>query len=302
MRNLSVLIKPASHQCNINCRYCFYKDEMKLLRHTPEQRMRIETLETLVKRAFEFADGSISFVFQGGEPTLMGLPFYETFFKLVQRYNTSRAQVSCSIQTNGILLDDAWCRFLSKNHVLVGLSYDGTAEVNDRNRIDYRGTGTSDRVICAIRKLQQYGVEYNILAVITHQSVPNASKIYKELKQLGVGYLQIIPVLEPIGSMRGTQPYSLSNEELAGFLCELFDLWYADFVQGNALCVTYFENIVYKMMGNPLYQCSMNGSCMIEMVTEANGDVYPCDFYVGDEWKLGNIQTDSFLTMLRGER
>lgn len=298
MRNLSVLVKPSSCRCNIDCKYCFYKDEAK---HWPEGAhpfMTEETLEALVKRMFEFADGTVSVVFQGGEPTLMGLDFYRKFYAFAEKYNTKGCQLEVSIQTNGILLDEEWMLFLREHHVLVGLSFDGVAQVHDKYRVDNQGKGTSEYAVRAIRMMQRSGVDFNVLMVITRDLAHHARECYSFLKSLGIQYAQIIPALDPYGTDKCSQGYSLSCAALETFLTQLFDLWYEDFIRGEAVCITYFENIIYKMMGNTFQNCAMSGMCALEMVVESDGSVYPCDFYVYDEWKMGTLQEMGFKELI----
>lgn len=301
MRDLSVLVKPSSHLCNIDCKYCFYKDEAKLRSGDNALLMHAETLELLVKRAFEFADGTVTFVFQGGEPTLMGLEFYQRFVEYVGRYNTRGAKTEFNLQTNGVLLDETWCAFLRKHSFLVGLSFDGSPAVHDAFRVDRAGQNTSAQAVRAIQLMQRAGVEHNILMVLTREAAGRMGECYRYLKKLGVEYLQIIPVLDPYGEKGGRQSYSLSPEELERALIQLFDLWYADFLCRKEIRITYFENIIYKMMGNAHNSCAMNGICALEMVVESDGSVYPCDFYVTDSWKLGELKDKSFLEMLQSQ-
>lgn len=300
MKELSVLVKPASSACNIDCKYCFYKDEDKLRRSHEAARMSDAVLETLVMRLFEHTERRVSVVFQGGEPTLMGLPFYEKFMRLVHRYNKNHIRIELSIQTNGILLDESWCAFLRDNQFLVGLSFDGCPPVSDANRVTYQGGGTSTQAVRAIRLLQRFGVEYNVLMVVTRQSAARATECYRYLQGIGVQYLQVIPVLDPYCGEK--KEFSLGVEDLGRFLCGLFDVWYEDFIRQREVRVTYFENIIYKLMGKPLTMCSMNGQCCIETVVEADGSVYPCDFYVSDEWKLGDLCKGDLPSLIFSEK
>ena len=301
MRNLSVLVKPSSHLCNIACQYCFYRDAKKLRQGDNRTLMSEDTLETLVRRAFAFADGTVTFVFQGGEPTLMGIDFYRTFLSLAEQYNTKGCVMKVSIQTNGVLLDEAWLTLLREHHVLVGLSFDGLPQVHDKYRVDRQGTGTSEAALRAIRAMQRAGVEFNVLMVVTRDLARRPRECYRFLKSLGVKYAQIIPALDPYGADKCSQGYSLSRSALQSFLVRLFDMWYDDFLHHKALCITYFENIVYKMMGKPFQNCAMSGMCALEMVVEADGTVYPCDFYVSDEWEMGNLRDKSFEELIASQ-
>ena len=302
MKDISVLIKPISSKCNINCRYCFYKDEDKLREGACYKAMTKDTLEVLVKKVFESASSHVSFVFQGGEPTLMGLDFFRDFIFFAKQYNANKIETFYSIQTNGILLDDEWCSFLKDNNFLVGLSFDGEPRINDINRITYDNKGTSDLVVKSIRLLQKHNVDFNVLCVINHYSAYEAQNIYNYCKRLGIEYLQIIPVLDRYGFGKGSSDYSLNAKELETFLCDLFDIWYNDFILSKEVRITYFENIITSLINGRGTMCSMNGMCSIESVIEANGNVYPCDFYVGDEYCLGNILDKGLKEMIFSKR
>lgn len=298
MKEISVLIKPISSKCNINCKYCFYKDEDKLRNDGCYKAMKEETLEVLVKKVFESVSNHASFVFQGGEPTLMKLDFFKKFIVFVKKYNTNYVDTFYSIQTNGILLDDEWCLFLKENNFLVGLSFDGNPKINDINRVTYDGKGTSDLVVKAIRLLQKHRVDFNVLCVINHYSAYEAKSIYDYCKKIGIEYLQIIPVLDKYGFQKESSDYSLSKRELEVFLCDLFDIWYDDFLLNKEVRITYFENIITSLINGRGTMCSMNGICSVESVIEANGNVYPCDFYVSDKYCLGNILDNGLKEMI----
>lgn len=300
MNSLSVLVKPASSACNMDCRYCFYKDEDKLRKNHAVKTMNSVTLEVMTRRLFEYTADRVGIVFQGGEPTLAGLDFFKNFMRFVRLYNRNNIKVDFSLQTNGLLLHEEWCDFLKENNFLVGLSFDGCPDVNDSNRVMYDGAGSSDQIVRTIRLLQRFNVDYNVLMVVTHQSAPHAKRCYEYLKGLGIQFLQVIPALDPYDGQG--KEYSLSAEDLSMFLCDLFDVWYNDFIVQREVRVTYFENVIYKLMGNNFTMCSMNGRCSIETVIEADGSVYPCDFYVSDEWRLGNIMTEDIPSLIFSEK
>ncbi|MBQ5986739.1 MAG: anaerobic sulfatase maturase [Clostridia bacterium] len=300
MPPLNMLIKPASGSCNLRCAYCFYYDEMENREQASYGRMTPETQELLVRRAFEYAEGSVMFSFQGGEPTLMGLPFYRRLLELQLRYNTRHIVVQNTIQTNGTLINGEWAAFLAENNFLVGLSLDGPREVQNKMRTDAKGKGTFDRVMQTVSLFEQYGVEYNILMVVNHYVARNIEKVYRFFKQHKIRFLQPSPCLDPIGVTPGSLPYSLTVEDYTYFLKTLFDLWYADFVKGDLMIIRTFDNYIGILMGYSPEICSMLGNCICQFVTEANGDVYPCDFYVLDEWRMGNIRESSFAELREG--
>ena len=301
MPPLNFLIKPASGSCNIRCRYCFYHDIGENRDVASYGKMSEETLELLVQKALEAAEGSVSFGFQGGEPTLAGLDFYRRVVELQQKYNRKKLRIFNAIQTNGILLDAEWADFLAQNHFLVGLSLDGTKEIHDANRLDPLGKGTFNRVLKTAQLLTAKQVEFNVLTVVTRQSARYIDRIYGFFRRSGLLWQQYIPCLDPLGEERGSNPYSLTPEAYTSFLKTLFDLWYRDVKAGNFIYIRYFENLVGMAMGQPPESCGLSGRCVIQNVVEADGSVYPCDFYALDEWKLGNIRTDSIADMMNGE-
>ncbi len=301
MPPLNFLIKPASGSCNIRCRYCFYHDIGENRDVASYGVMSYETLETLTRKALEAAEGSCAFGFQGGEPTLAGLDFFRKAVEFQKKYARPGLRVSNAIQTNGMAIDREWAEFLAENHFLVGLSMDGTKEIHDANRVGVKGEGTFSRVLRTAQLLTAKKVDFNILTVVTRQSAPHIGKIYSFFRRSGLRWLQFIPCLDPLGEERGSNPYSLTPEVYAKFLKDLFDLWYRDVKAGEFIYIRYFENLVGMVMGYRPESCGLSGRCVIQNVVEADGSVYPCDFYALDEWKLGNIRTDSIPEMMNGE-
>ncbi|MCH4886096.1 anaerobic sulfatase maturase [Acidaminobacter sp. JC074] len=300
MSEISLLIKPSSDKCNISCDYCFYHDVSKH-RLDCHDFMSLDVLEKTIQRTFEYADQTVSIAFQGGEPTLVGLDFYKEFIGYLDSYNAKNLPVNLSIQTNGILLDDEWCEFLHEENFLVGISLDGIKELHNLHRKDCLGKDTHHKVMEAIRTLKRHQVEFNVLKVITKDTLPFVKENYQFLKENQIKYLQLIPVLDQIYQSFGQNDYSLSEDDYGKYLCDLFDLWYVDFIKGRAVSVIYFENLINKIMGNQNISCGMNGRCTIQMVVEASGHIYPCDFYVTDRWQLGNVFNDSMLDILKSK-
>ncbi len=163
----SILIKPASANCNMDCKYCFYKCLSSHREEYSKGFMKEETLETLVREAIAYADGSLTFAFQGGEPTLAGLDFFQKAVELQQKYNNKKLQIENTIQTNGLLIDEKWARFLGEHRFLVGLSLDGPKKMHDRYRKDAGGQDTFGRIMNSVQLLEQYHVDYNVVTVAT---------------------------------------------------------------------------------------------------------------------------------------
>lgn len=294
MPPLSILIKPASDSCNMRCKYCFYCDEANKRSVHSYGTMQADTLEKLVMKALSAAQGQCTFAFQGGEPTLAGLPFYQEFVRLVQKHNVKKLDVHFAIQTNGTLIDREWAGFLAQNGFLTGLSLDGTKEVNDRFRVDAQGGGTYTKVLHAAQLFDAAGAQYNILTTVTSAVAENVERIYRFFKKNGFQWQQYIACLDPIGERRGGHDYSVTPEQYGVFLKRLFDLWYLDWKHGTPISIRYFDNLVFLLMGQPAEACGMMGHCTCQYVVEADGGVYPCDFYVLDGYRLGDIGTQDF--------
>lgn len=293
MPPVSLLIKPASSLCNIRCKYCFYHSIAENRQTESYGIMTVDLLEIMVKKALEYADHACTFAFQGGEPTLAGLDFFKKLIELEKKYNTKKVQINNALQTNGIVIDEEWAKFLHENNFLVGLSLDGPKDIHDANRVDARDTGTFNKVMHTVELFNKYKVEYNILFVVNGYVARHASKIYNFFKKHNFRYLQFIPCLDALHEQPGENEFSLKPERFTYFLKSLFDLWYEDIVKGDMISIRYFDNLVGMFMGYRPEACGMTGICQCQFVVEADGGVYPCDFYVIDQWHLGNIQDKS---------
>ena len=294
MPPIHLLIKPASSACNLACKYCFYADVSDNRSVKTYGKMSTETLEVLVQKAMERAEGSCTFAFQGGEPTLVGLEFYKELVRLEKKYAKPGLTVQNAIQTNGTLITEEWAKFFATNKFLVGLSVDGTKEVNDELRCFRNGEGTFERLMETVACFDKYKVEYNILTVITKQVAENIKEIYDFYMAHNLRYLQFIPCLDDIHEEKGSKFYSLTPRLYETFLKDLFDKWYETLRKGEFIYIRYFENLIQMMLGYYPEACGMMGSCTHQYVVEADGGVYPCDFYVMDEYKIGNFLTDDF--------
>ena len=293
MRNPHFMIKPASGACDLGCRYCFYHDLTQKREQASYGFMTEETLEAVIQKALAAATQSCTISFQGGEPTLIGLDFYRKVLELQRRYNVNRVEIHNAIQTNGLSLNGEWADFLRENQFLVGISLDGVKDTHDANRLDPQGRGTYNRARQAIQLLESRKVAYNILTVVNRQTASHVGQIYRAYQREKLGYLQFIPCLDPLGEPPGSHPYSLTPTAYGTFLCELFDLWHQDALQGRAPSIRQFENYIEMLLGYPPEACGMSGVCSIQHIVEADGSVYPCDFYVLDSLRLGNLRRDS---------
>ncbi len=290
---MNILLKPASGACNLRCSYCFYADEMAHRERGIIGRMSTSTLDVIVKKTLDRARGSCAFMFQGGEPTLVGLDFYRHLISSVREHNTKGVRVSYSIQTNGYAVDEEWAEFFAQNNFLVGLSLDGTGDIHDTNRRTPSGKGSFGRVSATAALFDRHRVQYNILTVVTGLTARRALSIYNYFKKQGYRYQQYIPCIEGFGETEPA-PWALDAGQYGKFLCRIFDAWYSDMMSGNYIYNRTFENWIGILTGRPPESCGMMGVCSPQYVVEADGSVYPCDFYVLDGFRLGNLLCDSF--------
>ena len=298
MPPITVMVKPVSGACNMRCRYCFYVDEMQHRSACVYPRMNGEMLETMVRRVIEAADSSVHFLFQGGEPTLIGLPFFEQLVQLERKYNTRGLQISNAVQTNGYDLSDEMIAFFAREQFLVGVSLDGTNETHDMLRPDNDGRPTASVIRRNIDRLRNAGASVNVLCVVNREVAQHPNEVFAALAPYQ--FLQFIPCLDGLDGEQ--RDYSLTTEDYLAFLKATFDCYHQAYLQGHPVSVRNFDNWVMMLMGMPPENCAMVGRCGPCLVVESDGSVYPCDFYALDEWKLGSIAADPLWGMLRGDR
>jgi uncharacterized protein len=296
---LTFLVKPASGDCNLRCKYCFYYTAHATPDHV--QRMSYETLERLIAEACIVSPVRTGFAFQGGEPTLAGLDYFREVVRLQAKYRRPGQQITNALQTNGLLLTPEWCEFLRENGFLVGISIDGEESLHDAERIDAGGHGTYQRAVQALRLLQNAGVKHNVLSVVTRDVARRGRQTYRALRDLGAEYIQFIPCIDN-GHGDIESRVLLTPEEYGKFLKTVFDEWMADLQAGRRITVQFFESLVAVAMGQPPITCQMSGSCAGQLVVEYDGRLYPCDFMVRDEWLLGNLHGEPVSEIMRGER
>ena len=293
MRNIQFLIKPSSSLCNMNCKYCFYHDEAKNREQASFGLMTESTIDALLQKVFASSYDQVSLMFQGGEPTLVGLDFFRFVTEKVKEYNKQSIRVDYAIQTNGLNITEEWAKFFAKHRFLVGISLDGTKQIHNLNRIDNNGEETHKRIMHSIEILKKEKVPFNILSVVTKSFARHIDSAWRFFMDNGIDYLQFIPCLDPIGCERGKEKYSLTPKEYGEFLKKTFDYWYNAIMCNKYVYVRYFDELLFLVTGAGCPSCSMSGRCVNQLVVEADGSVYPCDFYVLDEYKIGNILTDS---------
>jgi len=307
-RPFHLLAKPIGPLCNLDCAYCFYLEKAALYpdRHgLGDWAMSNEVLDTFVRSYITQAPGPVvSFAWQGGEPTLLGVEYFRNIVALQERYADGRP-IENALQTNGVLLDDAWCAFLREHEFIVGISIDGPRELHDRYRLDRGGRPTFDSVVRGIQLLQQHDVTFNTLTVVHRNNAPYPHDIYGFLTDLGSRFLQFIPIVERIGHPhRGpgpalaspedptapVTPWSVRPDDYGTFLCSIFDRWVRHDV--GRVAVQLFEVALESWLGLPQSLCLFRDTCGDALAVEHNGDVYSCDHYVYPTHRLGNILQD----------
>ncbi len=298
LTDMNLLIKPTSSLCNLRCMYCFYLDTAKNRDNESYGMMSEETLETVIKNAFTKDLRRITIAFQGGEPTLAGLDFFVKAVEFINKYNINKIPVNKAIQTNGIVVDDSWAEFFKKNNFLVGVSLDGPQEFHDKFRVYSNGNGSYKQVMAAINILKKHKVDFNILCVVNSITAKKIHTIYNFYKKNGFEYLQFIPCIQGFGEENTKMPYTLTPKEFGTYMCTLFNLWYEDFIKTGQPHIRQFENYIEMILGYPPESCGMSGLCICQNVIEADGSCFPCDFYVIDKFKLGNVYKNSYEEML----
>ena len=299
----SVIVKPAGPDCNLNCSYCFYLNKAKLFQPNKKHRMPSAILKEIVRQVMVKGGSHLSFVWQGGEPILMGLPFFRKAVEFQKQYGHNRS-VGNGLQTNGLLIDRKWARCFRKNNFLIGLSIDGPEHIHNRYRIKRGGKGSWRRVMDSANLLLDSGVAVNALTVLTDYSADFPEEIYHFHKSVGHLHMQFIPCVEP-SSYDPAQiaTFSISPEKYGQFLCTLFDLWCADFKNGRpSTSIRYFDSVFYSYVGMTAPECTLLRECGNYLVIEHNGDVYSCDFFVEHQWKLGNVMKKQLHAMLNSDR
>lgn len=298
----SILIKPAGPDCNLACTYCFYRKKMALFPEARIHRMSEAALEETIRQVMS-QPAPVSIAWQGGEPTLMGLPFFQKAVDLQIKYGKGKS-VSNGFQTNGLLVDKSWAAFFKKYQFLVGISLDGPEKVHDRYRRSASGRRTWQKTVDAARLLLDAGVAVDALVVVTDFSAHFPDEIYGFLKTIGLIHMQFIPCFETdVDDRSKAAPYSVSAEALGRFLRRLFDLWLSDFRDGvPTTFIRWFDALFYRYVDREPLDCDLLAECGNYLVVEHNGDVFACDFFVEPDWKLGNVMDGKLVHMLNSAR
>ncbi len=296
------MAKPTGAICNLACAYCYFLSKEALF---PDSRFRMtdETLDRYVSQYLASQPpGEVTFAWQGGEPTLMGLAFFERAFELQRTHARPDQHVVNTIQTNATKLDDDWCRFLLEHEVLVGVSLDGPRDLHDAYRVDKAGAGSFERVMAGIEGLRRHGVTFNVLTTVHAANERQPLRVYRFLRDaVGARYVQFIPIVEgdPTSPTRGAvTPRSVDERAFGRFMTAIFAEWVRRDV--GTVFVQLFDVTLAKYVGAPDGLCVFAETCGTALALEHTGDVYACDHFVDPDHHLGHL-ADRSLTDLAGD-
>ena len=289
----SLLVKPAGADCNLACTYCFYLRKGALYPGATH-RMSDEVLDALIRGYMATDQPVYSFGWQGGEPTLMGLEFFRKVTTLQRRYGRPGSRVANGLQTNATLIDDEFAEHLAAHRFLVGVSLDGPAELHDRYRRRAGGGQTHATVMETVQRLRRHNVDVNVLVLVSASNVHRVAEVYGFLKDRGLYYQQYIPCVEfTPGGERA--PYAITGEQWGAFLSELFELWLPS--DTRRVSIRHLDALMAFLLDGSRQMCTMGGRCDDYFVVEHTGDVYPCDFFVEPQLKVGNVLSDGWATL-----
>lgn len=316
-QGLHIVAKPIGPACNLDCAYCFYLEKQAFYGTGENYRMPDAVLEGFIRSYVEAQPTPVvEFVWQGGEPTLLGIDFFRRVVELQATFAGAKT-ISNALQTNGTLLDDEWCRFLKQHNFMVGISLDGPREIHDRYRRDRQGMGSFDAVMRGLKLLQQYGVEYNVMASVARETARQPLEVYRFFKAQGIEFIQFVPLIERLAGagerrlgLNLAGPAALDEEEqntavtnwtvkpedYGDFLIAIYEEWVRNDV--GTTFVMNFEWALNAWIGNPSPVCIHAKQCGRSLVIEHNGDLFACDHYVYPHYRLGNILSDDLAGMV----
>lgn len=312
----NVMLKPVGPVCNLNCTYCYYLEKKNLYLETKNFRMKDEILEEFTKQYIRSQNVPvISFVWQGGEPTLLGLDYFKKALKLQEKYKGDK-RIENIFQTNGTLITDEFAKFFADNNFLVGISIDGPEELHNLHRRTKEGDGSFSKVMKGINLLHKHKAEFNTLSVVNRENSYHALEVYKFLKEIGSGFLQFIPIVERIvtdpdpkginliapddSRQAAVSEWSVGKEQYGVFLNSIFDEWVRKDV--GRYFVQIFDVTLANWAGERPGLCVFSETCGDATAMEHNGDLYTCDHFVFEEYRLGNIMERDLLEMIKSER
>lgn len=287
------MLKPRGALCNLGCQYCYYLSKQRLYPGR-DTRMADETLELFTRQYIE-AQGvpEVTFAWQGGEPTLMGIDFYRRAVAWQEKYRRPGMRIHNAFQTNGTLLNDEWGQFFKQHNFLVGLSLDGPRSLHDAYRVDKAHRPTFDRVMDGLAILKKYAVEFNILACVHRANAAHPLEVYRFLRdEVQAQFIQFIPIVARANATGYQEGYQVTKQSITAtrygeFLIAVFDEWLRQDV--GKTYVQIFDVALATWMGERPGLCIYEPTCGQALVVEHNGDVYSCDHFVQPDCLLGNL-------------
>lgn len=291
------MAKPVSSKCNLRCAYCYYLDTATQ-RPIPPPLMSDEVLTTYIRQYIDMhTNGEVEFCWHGGEPLLAGIPFFNRVVELQQQYKQGR-HIYNVIQTNGTLLTDEWCQWLSDHQFLVGLSLDGPEHCHNHYRHTASGAGSFKQVMKGVEQLNQFGIEYNLMAVINDYTARYPLEVYRFLRRLGTPYLQFSPNVERDANGDITSS-SVTPEAFGRFYCEVFDEWLKH--DRGRVYIQLFDSTLASLLGYAPEVCVFGERCGHAAILEADGGIYCCDHFATKDYYLGNILSTPLTQMMTSE-
>jgi uncharacterized protein len=295
-REFQVMVKPIGAVCNLDCGYCYYLEKKDLYPQAGSLRMADDLLESYIVQHIEACPKeSILFSWHGGEPTVLGLDYFRRIVELQRKHRPAGREILNGIQTNGTLLDTEWCQFLAAEGFYVGISMDGPKELHDRYRITKGDKPTHKQVLQSFRLLQRYRVSCDVLCVVHHQNVRQPTALYRFFKEIGVEYLQFLPLVTRQRD-NGVSAETVPAEAYGSFLCTVFKEWVGHDI--GRIGIQNFDEAARPFLGMEHALCVFRETCGDVVVVEHNGDFYACDHFVDREHCLGNIRETSLVDML----
>ncbi len=297
-RDFQIFVKPAGATCNLGCRYCYYLPKESLYPAAAPYRMSDDLLEEYIGQHIEIApEPVINFSWHGGEPTILGLDYFRRIVELQRKHQGRGTRIVNSIQTNGVLIDEDWCRFFGAEGFAVGLSLDGPQDVHDRCRITKSEKPTYKQVIHGYRLLRRYKVPVDILCVVHAENVKYPLQVYRFFKEIKAQYLSFIPLVElDPSAVGGVSPRTVPAEDFGAFLCTIFNEWLRQDI--GRVIVQIFEEAGRPTRGQDHSLCVFRPTCGDIPVLEHNGDFYSCDHFVDPGHLLGNLRQVSLFALL----
>jgi uncharacterized protein len=290
-------MKPASHDCNMACFYCYYRPVGDLYPEVARPRMSLEVVEAVCEQYRALHPTEIKIGWQGGEPTLMGLDFFREVVEIERRHARPGDCFGNSLQTNGVVLNEEWCEFLAANRFLVGLSVDGPEDLNAVRRFP-SGRPAFDVAMRALDLLKGHNVEFNVLVVVSAANVDHPGRVFRFLVENDLHYAQFIPCTEPAEGAQQVSEHSITAGQYADFMVTVFEAWLEQ--DDPSYYVRRIDNWLHQFFGLPPECCEYREDCSNLVTIEWNGDVYPCDFFVEQRYRLGNVREQTLEQMLRG--